>query len=114
MRLVTLVRQRSDLTLVPPAALKLGLDQVQNPAHKTPGPIVGGRKAAPPSGSRKSGSRLQQAAAPSWWTARAREAEIKPGFAKAEILKPAHEDPRASGGVFERVGALLSELLDRR
>ena len=27
-------------------------------------------------------------AAPSWWTARAREAEVKPGFTKEEILKP--------------------------
>jgi len=60
----------------------------------------------------KRGSR-PQAAPPSWWTARAREGEVKPGFTKAEILKSAKEDPRAPGGVFERVGALLSDLLDR-
>ena len=53
-------------------------------------------------------------AAPSWWVARAREGEVKPGFTKADILRPAKEDPRAPGGVFERVGALLSDLLDRR
>ena len=46
-------------------------------------------------------------AAPSWWTARAREAEVKPGFTKAEILKTGKEDPRAPGGVFERVGAAV-------
>jgi hypothetical protein len=46
--------------------------------------------------------------------ARAKEAEVKPGFTKADILRPAKEDPRAPGGVFERVGALLSDLLDRR
>ena len=49
--------------------------------------------------------------APSWWTARAREGEVRPGFTKAEILKPKPDDPRAPGGVFERVGGLLSELL---
>ena len=43
---------------------------------------------------------------------RAREAEVKPGFTKAEMLKPKAEDPRAPGGVFERVGALLSDLLE--
>jgi hypothetical protein len=37
---------------------------------------------------------------------------VKPGFTKAEILKPAKDDPRAPGGVFERVGGVLSELLD--
>ena len=51
--------------------------------------------------------------APSWWTARAREGEVTPGFTKAEILKKAKDDPRAAGGIFERVGGLLSDLLDQ-
>jgi hypothetical protein len=51
--------------------------------------------------------------APSWWTARARESEVKPGFTKAELTRGAKEDPRAPGGVFERVGALLSDLLEQ-
>jgi hypothetical protein len=38
---------------------------------------------------------------------------VTPGFSKEEILKPASDDPRAPGGVFERLGALLSELLER-
>jgi hypothetical protein len=38
---------------------------------------------------------------------------VKPGFTKEEILRPAKEDPRAPGGIFERVGGLLSELLER-
>ncbi len=45
--------------------------------------------------------------------ARAKESEVKPGFTKADILRPAKEDPRAPGGVFEQVGGLLSELLDQ-
>jgi transcription-repair coupling factor (superfamily II helicase) len=102
-RLVSLVRQRPDLTLVPPAALKLNLDrpgdsrrQGLRPSSSSPG---------------KSGSRGQ--ASPSWWTARARESEVKPGFTKEEMLRPAADDPRAPGGAFERVGGLLSELLDQ-
>ena len=50
--------------------------------------------------------------APSWWTARAKEGEVRPGFTKAEILKAKPDDPRAPGGVFERVGGLLSEMLE--
>jgi len=46
--------------------------------------------------------------------ARAREGDVKPGFTKADILRPAKEDLRAPGGVFDRVGALLSDLLDQR
>jgi hypothetical protein len=38
---------------------------------------------------------------------------VKPGFSKKEILRPAKEDPRASGGVFESVGGVLSELIDQ-
>jgi hypothetical protein len=38
---------------------------------------------------------------------------VTAGFTKEEILKPAKEDPRAGGGVFERVGGLLSELIGR-
>ena len=30
-----------------------------------------------------------------------------------EILRPAKEDPRGPGGIFERIGGLLSELLDQ-
>jgi len=38
---------------------------------------------------------------------------VKPGFSTAEILRSAKEDPRSPGGIFERVGGLLSELLDQ-
>jgi len=48
---------------------------------------------------------------PSWWVARAREAGVRPGFTKEEILRPAKDDPRAAGGLFERIGGVLSELL---
>jgi transcription-repair coupling factor (superfamily II helicase) len=115
-QLVALVRQRPELTLVPPAALRLNLEGAGGSglgagrAPERSGPPVSPK--APVPSPRKSGKYAN--AAPSWWVARAREGEVKPGFTKADILRPAKEDPRAPGGVFERVGALLSDLLDRR
>jgi transcription-repair coupling factor (superfamily II helicase) len=116
-RLVALVRRRPDLTLVPPAALKLSLDRAEGLGLRAGRP---GERGAQPSAlspqpsalsPKRSGTRSQ--AAPSWWTARARAGEVKPGFSKEEILRPATEDPRAPGGIFESVGALLSDLLDQ-
>ena len=116
-RLVRFLRERPDVTLAPPALLKLELKP--RPAARRPpagragevaastGPIlrvrgtVSGRHRTPaPSGDT------------SWWTARAREGEVKPGFTKEEILRPAREDPRAPDGVLTRVGELLSRLLE--
>jgi transcription-repair coupling factor (superfamily II helicase) len=115
-RLVALVRQRPELTLVPPAALKLSLDKADGsglkakgaPSHQPP------TKSPPPSAMSPGKAGKRPAAAPSWWVARAREGEVKPGFNKAEMTRSAKENPRAPGGVLERVGGLLSELLDQR
>ncbi len=111
-RLVALVRQRGDLTLVPPAALKLDLAKAEG---VPPTAVEVSRHSSPqPSAvSPKKGASRHSGAAPSWWTARARTGEVAPGFTKQEILKPAKEDPRAPGGVFERLGSLLSELAER-
>jgi transcription-repair coupling factor (superfamily II helicase) len=109
-RLVALVRQRPDLALVPPAALKLSLDRAEGTGLRAQTePAVSPQPSAL---SPKKGGRYGNAA-PSWWVARAREGEVKPGFTKADTLRQAKEDPRAPGGVFERVGALLSDLLDQ-
>jgi hypothetical protein len=112
-RLVALVRQRPELTLVPPAGLKLNLDGMRDLGRgiRQPGPAS--RKMPGPANP-KSRIPNPDRIAPSWWTARARAGEVKPGFTKEEILRPAKEDPRAAGGVFERVGGLLSDLLDQR
>ncbi len=98
-RLVSLIKQRPDLKLIPPAALRLALERAEEPTtSRVQAPV-------PKKGSIRS--------AQSWWTARARAGEVKPGFTKEAILRTAKDDPRTIGGVFERVGALLSELLDQ-
>ncbi len=98
-RLVALVRQRGDLTLVPPAALRLNLD-----GARESGLVARGKPSTPGPKSRRDRT--------SWWVARAKEAEVRPGFSKAEMTRAAKDDPRAAGGVFERLGGVLSELLE--
>jgi transcription-repair coupling factor (superfamily II helicase) len=107
-RLVSLMRQRPDLTLVPPAGLKLNLDGIRDSGIGIRGTA---RIPSNPTSNPKSRTPNPERA-PSWWTARAKAGEVKPGFSKEEILRPAKEDPRAPGGVFERVGGLLSDLID--
>jgi transcription-repair coupling factor (superfamily II helicase) len=107
-QLVALVRQRPDLTLVPPAALRLSLDVADGSGRMAQRPATT-QPAAPGHGR----GRTRSQGAPSWWTARALAGDVTPGFTKEEMTRPARENPRAPGGVFERVGGLLSELLDR-
>jgi transcription-repair coupling factor (superfamily II helicase) len=90
-RLVALVRQRPELTLAPPAAVKLNLDGIRESG-------VGKRE-------RRKGP------AASWWTKRAKEGAVRPGFTKAELLRPVKDDPRAPGGLFDRIGDFLGELI---
>jgi len=117
-RLVTLVRQRPGVTLIPPGGLRLDLNLAGGSGPSTdkrvdvsrsPGPSP----SRPPAGGAQRKAPRSPAPAPSWWTARARSGEVTPGFTKAEILKPAKDDPRRPGGVFEQVGGLLSDLLDQ-
>jgi hypothetical protein len=99
--LFRVVQERSDVTLVPPATLKLDLRAPASAPRRAPAAsLKGGRGKATP----------DPVAAGSWWTARARAGEVTAGFTKDEILRPAREDPRAEGGLFTRVAGLLREL----
>jgi transcription-repair coupling factor (superfamily II helicase) len=98
--LFRVVQQRADVTLVPPATLKLDLNKgrAARPATARASTLSGGKKGKDP------------VAGGSWWAARAQAGEVTPGFTKDEILRPAKEDPRAENGVFVRVSGLLREL----
>ncbi len=98
-RLVSVVRRRPDVTLAPPAILRLDLRTGQAPSSRRGGHAPGAGKG--PQGR-------------SWWTERATSGEVKPGFTRDEILKPAKENPRGDEGIFTRVGRLLRQLLDVR
>jgi transcription-repair coupling factor (superfamily II helicase) len=126
--LVAFVQRRGDVTLLPPAALRLDLKAStapKKPAAPAPAKPAGPDRPAGPWGhiSRrpqtssdvlKAGRRGDSAAPASWWTARATAGEVTTGFTKAEILKPEAEDPRGPSGVFTRVGGVLSELVGSR
>jgi transcription-repair coupling factor (superfamily II helicase) len=102
--LYRVVQERGDVTLVPPASLKLDLKGSATPSRGALAPA--GSKAGR-TVSRKGGDPV---AGGSWWAARAKAGAVAPGFTRDEILRPAKEDPRADTGVFSRVGGLLREL----
>jgi transcription-repair coupling factor (superfamily II helicase) len=84
--LFRVIQERKDVQLTPPATLKLDM------------------RVGPANSAKKRGT------AASWWTARATAGEVKSGFTRDEMLRPAKEDPRAEGGVFSRVSGLLRDL----
>jgi transcription-repair coupling factor (superfamily II helicase) len=113
--LFKLVQQRGDLTLVPPATMKLNLaGSLVRPSEPT------GPAPSELSGTRESRGRITRSslskrgkdpvAGGSWWAARAQTGEVTGGFSKGEILKPVKVDPRGETGVFSRVAGLLSDL----
>ena len=129
-RLLSVVNRRPDLRLVPPGHLKLdlappviappmGIGRDGPPSRPSlgspsrPSPAVPG----PPTSSRTGPATHRPVAqgssrGPSWWTVRATAGDVKPGFTKAEVLKPMPEDPRAPDGLFDRVGGVMRELSD--
>jgi transcription-repair coupling factor (superfamily II helicase) len=84
-RLLSLVHSRQDLQLVPPGSLKLDVRQ---------------------------GAPATKRTSRAWWTARATAGEVTAGFSKAEIQREVLEDPRAEGGLLDRVLGVLQALSD--
>ena len=100
--LIKLMRDRGDIQLAPPNAVKLDLTKT-GAGSREPG--VGNRETG--AASTKTGRKSRQ---PAWWTARATAGEVTPGFSKAEILRKPEEDPRKPDGVLDRVTGLLLAL----
>jgi transcription-repair coupling factor (superfamily II helicase) len=109
--LFKVVQQRGDVTLIPPATLKLDLKKAPVAADgrkAAPSPIKRSGDSLPPAAGRRKGG--DPVAGGSWWAARAQAGEVKPGFTKDEIMRPAPEKPRGEDGVFAQVSGLLREL----
>jgi transcription-repair coupling factor (superfamily II helicase) len=101
---IAMVRERGDLQLLPPSTLKLDLKKpvMPPPAKPSADAVKKAHQARQPF--------RRERREPAWWTARATTGEVTPGFSKAEILKPKQEDPRAPGGILQRVEELLEDL----
>jgi transcription-repair coupling factor (superfamily II helicase) len=113
--LLKLVETRGDLTLLPPAILRLDLTKpvdppkaatpskpaVTAPGRLNPKTVIRAKPEAPPPGRE------------SWWATRATAGEVSGGFSRSEILAETAPDPRAPGGIFERVRQVLDELSRR-
>jgi transcription-repair coupling factor (superfamily II helicase) len=105
--LFRVVQERADVRLVPPATLRLDLK-----ADAARRPLSAGIAGVPRRHGLAQSTKGDPVASGSWWTARARAGAVAPGFTRDEILRPANEDPRGEGGLFNRVGGLLRELSD--
>ncbi len=112
--LFRVVQQRGDITLIPPATLKLDMKKpavAVAPARPAPpARPPTGRPEPPPGPQRGKKKGADPVAGGSWWAARAQTGEVTAGFSKDEIMRPATENPRAEDGVFLRVSGLLREL----
>ena len=108
--LFRIVQERGDLTLIPPATLKLDLKKAPSAERRpAPRPAPARPEPVPPPRGRRKGA--DPVAGGSWWAARAQAGEVTAGFTKDEIMRPAvAENPRADDGVFVRVSGLLREL----
>jgi transcription-repair coupling factor (superfamily II helicase) len=105
------VRERGDLQLIPPSTLKLDLSHAHGSASAKPlSPASPGSIGVRQMTTGRPGPRERRE--PAWWTARAATGEVTAGFSKAEILRPKDEDPRAPGGILQRVEELLEDLKD--
>jgi transcription-repair coupling factor (superfamily II helicase) len=97
--LLKLIQGRGDLTLLPPAILRLDTAAAVNaPPVATRGRLVRPGQPAPPAEPE-----------PSWWTARAK-ADVKPGFTREEILAAEVADAAADRTLLDRVSDLLAQL----
>jgi hypothetical protein len=110
-----LVQSRGDLTLLPPAVLRLDLSRPaaasDDAASRLSRPLGAGRlrpRSTPVAAA--SPAAVGEGAAGSWWTARATAGEVKTGFTREAMTAETPPDPGAPGGLFERVGQVLTHL----
>ena len=114
--LMKLVQERDELTLLPPAVLRLNLSGATAASGMSSRKSPGGTKLVPKGDeSRVSGAKTvddeDDGGERSWWTARA-TAGVAAGFTREQILARAEPDPAAPGGLFEQLDELLARLSD--
>ena len=106
--LLRMIQSRGDVTLLPPAVLKLDLDRPASPPEGRRPPA----SLAPPPGRLrpKRPANVERSEPSSWWTSRATAAEVTSGFTREEVTAEKPDDPAAPGGLFERLSQVLGTL----
>jgi transcription-repair coupling factor (superfamily II helicase) len=107
--LLRLVQSRGDLTLLPPAVLRLDLDR---PLRPPDAPAIRPASRPTPLGRLrpKRDPAPELVSSDSWWTARATAGEVTAGFTREAMTAEAPPDPSAQGGLFDRLGQVLGYL----
>jgi transcription-repair coupling factor (superfamily II helicase) len=106
-RVISLVSKRPDITLVPPASLRLTATQ------PTTAPTVAAKRqvtrveSTVPKFGQKPETRQQ-----SWWTQRATSGTVAPGFTREALAKPVKTPFDSPSRLFDQVRGVLTELTD--
>ena len=105
--LMRLVQSRGDLTLLPPAILRLDLSRPSAAPRNAPArPAV-----IPPGRLRPKAGAAPAGPATSWWIARATAGEVTSGFNRETLTADDTPfDPAARDGLFERLKWVLTQL----
>jgi transcription-repair coupling factor (superfamily II helicase) len=106
-RVISLVNRRPDVTLVPPASLRL---TAAPPPTVAPPPVV--KRPGKPELHRREVGRKPEPKQSSWWTQRATSGTVAPGFNREELAKPTKTAWDTPGRLFDQVKAVLTELTD--
>jgi transcription-repair coupling factor (superfamily II helicase) len=105
-RVISLVNRRPDITLVPPASLRLTATQPMT------APTFAAKRQGRMEPTRTSIGRKTETKPSSWWTQRATSGTVAPGFNRDELAKPAKTPWDSPGRLFDQVRGVLIELAD--
>jgi transcription-repair coupling factor (superfamily II helicase) len=106
-RVISLVNRRPDVTLVPPAALRLTAAQPM-----TAPAFTAKRQGRQEPVRRDLGRKTESRQPASWWTQRATSGTVAPGFNREELAKPTKVAWDTPSRLFEDVKGVLTALTD--
>ena len=105
-RVISLVNRRPDVTLVPPASLRLTATQPMT------APTFAAKRQGRPELPRREIGRKTDNKQASWWTQRATSGTVAPGFTREELAKPTKTAWDTPDRLFDQVKGVLTELTD--
>ena len=105
-RVISLINRRPDVTLVPPASLRLTATQPMT------APTFAAKRQGRPEPPRREIGRKTDIKQASWWTQRATSGTVAPGFTREELAKPTKTAWDTPDRLFDQVKGVLTELTD--